>query len=189
MITEIDQNTALVLIDLQKGIIKIESAHPMGLVLENAATLIDAFRNAGLPVVIVNVNSSGASWQKTRKDLNTNRINLPPDYAEIVDEIKTQPNDIFITKQTWNAFYNTQLHDELQKLNITGIILAGVATSIGVEGTARSASEMGYNIGFAIDAMTDFKMEAHLHSVGHFFPMIGETGFTSEIVGILKKRE
>ena len=47
------------------------------------------------------------------------------------------------------------MHAELQKRNITQIVLGGIATSIGVEGTARQANEFGYNIAFASDAMSD----------------------------------
>jgi nicotinamidase-related amidase len=109
-------------------------------------------------------------------------------FLDIADDIKTQSTDIFITKKTWNAFYNTPLHDELQRLKVTGIVLCGVATSIGVEGTARAASELGYNISFATDAMTDSKAEAHENSLRNIFPRIGELGTTSDIIEKLRSR-
>ncbi|HWZ22938.1 MAG TPA: isochorismatase family protein [Cytophagaceae bacterium] len=189
MITEIDKNTALILIDLQKGVLAIPSLlHPLKDILENSTLLIDAFRKTGLPIVIVNVNPAGASWTKARKDSAAVQSIATPmaDFADIADEIKTQPTDIFITKKTWNAFYNTSLHEELQRRNITGIVLGGVSTSAGVEGTARAASELGYNISFATDAMTDRNAEAHHNSIQNIFPRLGESGMSSDVIEKLK---
>jgi nicotinamidase-related amidase len=108
---------------------------------------------------------------------------------EMTPEIVTRPDDIFIVKQGWNAFYETGLDEELKKRNITGIVIAGVSTSIGVEGTARAASERGYNISFAQDAMTDMVPSAHEHSLSIIFPRMGEIGDTEKIVEHLRKRE
>lgn len=183
MITTIDKTTALVLIDLQKGIIQFPLVHPTNGILENAAKLVEAFRKAALPIVVVNVNPAGSKFTGTRKDANPPRPTaLPEDWLEIASEIKTQPHDIFITKQTWNAFYETALDEELKKRNITGIVLAGVSTSIGVEGTARAAGERGYNVSFAVDAMTDMVADAHDRSIKYIFPRIGEVGDTNAII-------
>ena len=84
-------------------------------------------------------------------------------------------------------FFETNLHEELQKRDITGIVLSGVATSIGVEGTARHASERGYNIAFAEDAMTDLFADAHEHSIKRIFPKIGEVGNTATVIEALSK--
>jgi len=75
----------------------------------------------------------------------------------------------------------------LKKAGVTQIVLAGVATSIGVESTARQAQELGFNVTLAIDAMTDRSLEAHDNSVLRIFPRLGETGTTSDIIELLKK--
>ena len=188
MITTIDKGTALVIIDLQKSIVAYPLARPVNEILDNTSKLMVAFRKADLPIVIVNVNHAGSAWSKTRKDFNPPRpAVVAPDSFDIVPEIKTQPNDIFITKHTWGAFFETELHNELQKRNITGIILAGIATSIGVEGTARHASERGYNVAFAEDAMTDLFADAHEHSIKRIFPRMGEVGDTAAVIELLGK--
>ncbi|HKC67630.1 MAG TPA: isochorismatase family protein, partial [Bacteroidia bacterium] len=143
MITALDKNTALILIDLQKAILKRKTAHPVNEVIEKSAALLKAFRKAGLPIVIVSVNPFGANWLNARKD----EYGIPRGKAtqtllkiimsvfgllDTVKEIKTQADDIFIVKKNWNAFYNTNLHNELQKRSITGVVLVGVSTSIGV---------------------------------------------------------
>ena len=183
MVTALDKNTALILIDLQKGIVGLQVVNPINGVLENAAKLVAAFRKANLPIVIVNVNPAGAKWTSSRKE-PTQMPNRPfaADWLEITDEIKTQPGDIFITKHTWGAFFETALDEELQKRNVTGIVIGGVSTSIGVEGTARQASERGYNVTFAKDAMTDMFADAQESSLKNIFPRMGEIDTTDKII-------
>jgi len=182
MITEIDKKTALVLIDLQNSVVALNTAHPVKAVIENSNKLIAAFRKAGLPVVLVNVKVAGAKWTKARKDAKPNSTNYDDEAFKISGLVATQPDDIYVTKHTWGAFFETPLQQELISRDITGIVLAGVATSIGVEGTARQASELGYNIAFATDAMTDMRADAHEHSINVIFPRIGEVGITDEII-------
>ncbi|WP_212005654.1 isochorismatase family protein [Chitinophaga sp. HK235] len=193
MITRIDKNTALALIDLQMGVISMTTAHPMAGIVHNAALLAAAFRKAGLPVVIVHVNPIGSPAMMVRADVST--MSKDPavqkqqleamtagGFFNIVPEINVQPEDIRITKTTWNAFAHTPLLSILQEKNITGIVLAGVSTSIGVESTARTANENGLNITFATDAMTDTQLACHENSLQYIFPRIGETGTTADIL-------
>ena len=186
MVTTLDKKTALILIDLQNSIVQLPVAKPFSELVIKVVELVDAFHEAELPVVIVNVNHAGAAWSKTRKDFNQPRSTPAPNWLDIVPEVKSIENDIFITKHTWGAFFETELHNELQKRGITGIVLAGIATSIGVEGTARQASELGYNLCFAEDAMTDLSVEAHEHTIKRIFPRIGEVDSTEKIIATLK---
>ncbi|MFI5150178.1 MAG: isochorismatase family protein [Bacteroidia bacterium] len=184
MITALDKNTALVLIDLQKGIVQMDVIHPVKDILAKSAMMVQAFHKAGLPVVAVNVIPRTHSL-RIDSPMRAAAMQFPPDFAELVEDLGTEPGDIFITKHTWNAFYNNSLHAELLKKGVTGIVLAGIATSIGVEATARAAHELGYNISFATDAMTDRGMDAHEHSMKNIFPRIGELGTTSDILAKL----
>lgn len=90
-----------------------------------------------------------------------------------------------MTKQTWGAFTGTSLHDHLGSLGVTQVVLAGVATSIGVESTARFAHELGYHVVLVTDAMTDRDAEAHAHSLRRVFPRLGETATTAEVLALL----
>ncbi len=196
MITLIDKQTALVLIDLQKGIVGMNGAHDSKGVVANAAKLVEAFRKANLSIVAVHVNPIGSPASKVRVEKSM----LPKDDAgqkevlakmeaggffTIVPELGIKENDLVILKSTWNAFHATNLLTLLQERNITGIVLAGISTSIGVESTARTANENGYNITFAEDAMTDMVLEAHENSIKNIFPRIGEIGTTEEIIAKL----
>ena len=196
MITSIDKQTALVLIDLQKGIVRMDTAHPVKNILQKASMLVDVFRAANLLIVVVHVNPMDATWTKTRVEVS----NLPQNqmmktiakmampimgFTDIVPEIEIKPEDILIEKKSWNAFFQTSLNKELKKRNITQLVLSGISTSIGVEGTARAASELGYNIIFATDAMTDKILEAHENSIRNIFPRLGELGTVMEITRIV----
>lgn len=194
MITALDPKTALVLIDMQNAIAAIKGAHHFDGIVEKSKQLIDSFREKDLPIVFVNVNPIGSVWTKSRTEVSQ----MPKDeegiraaqknweengLGNIISQLEVKDHDIMVTKCTWSAFPNTALHEELQKRGITGIVLAGVATSIGVEGTARDASVLGYNLTFAKDAMTDMFIEAHEHSLSRIFPRIGEIDTTEAIIG------
>jgi nicotinamidase-related amidase len=187
MITVLDNNTALVIIDLQNSVVAMPVAHPVKDILRNVNLLIAAFRKKNLPIVIVNVNPTGAGWTKSRKEAKQFAFPDNDDWYKISNEVNANPNDIRITKHTWNAFFETSLNENLRQRSVTGIVLAGISTSIGVEGTARAASELSYNISFAIDAMTDLHEEAHKRSIQYIFPRMGETGVTEEIIGMLER--
>jgi len=182
MVTTLDKNTALVLIDLQKGIVQMPVATPVNEILQHAAKLVAAFRKAGLPVVIVNVDPRTNPVNGLRKDEKLPAFTITDEWLEIVPEIITGEGDVFITKNNWSAFVNPGMHEALQKLGVTGIVLAGISTSIGVEGTARAAAEHGYNITFAQDAMTDRHADAHAHSIKYIFPRLGEVDDTENII-------
>jgi nicotinamidase-related amidase len=183
-VTTLDSKTALIVIDLQKGIVSFPTVHPIGEVVQRSRLLADAFRQRGLPVVLVNVTGGAPGRTERSHSLE----GLPADWADLVPELNTQPNDVLITKKTWGAFTNTELEARLKALGVTQLVISGVSTSIGVESTARHAYELGFNVTLAVDAMTDMRREAHDYSIAHIFPRLGETGTTREIIDLLGKR-
>ncbi|WP_105131672.1 cysteine hydrolase family protein [Burkholderia sp. BE12] len=183
-VTRLDTNTALVVIDLQKGIVALPTAHPVAPVISRTRELLDAFRSRGLPVVLVNV--AGGAPGRTEQPPRT--AQFPSDWTELVPELNRQPSDHVVTKQTWGAFTGTGLDAHLKAAGVTQIVLTGVATSIGVESTARQAHELGYNVTLAVDAMTDLNADAHVNSIERLFPRLGETGATQDIVALLDRR-
>jgi nicotinamidase-related amidase len=177
-ITTIDPVTALVVIDLQKGIVGMPTAHPAAGVVANAAALATAFRTRALPVVLVNV--AGGPFPPGRSEAPPPSFPRADDWAEIVPELDPQPSDLRITKMQWGAFYGTPLDLHLRRRRVTQIVLCGISTSIGVESTARAAHEHGYHLTLVIDAMTDRSLEAHQNSVERIFPRLGEIGSTAD---------
>jgi nicotinamidase-related amidase len=182
-ISTIDPTVALIVIDLQKGIVATPTAHPVPAVIERAATLAKAFRQAGQPVVLVNV-SGGAPG---RTEGGGARPAPAADWMDLVPELDAQPDDILVTKRTWGAFHGTDLDEKLRHRGVTQVVVVGVATTAGVESTARSAHEHGYHVVLATDAMTDRSKDAHDNSVERIFPRLGETATTAEILALLQQ--
>jgi nicotinamidase-related amidase len=180
--------TALVVIDLQKGIVGFPTApHAAALVVSNAAALAAAARARGLPVFLVRVTPSpdGKDMLQPLADAPRRMPALPPDWAEIVPELGRQPGDFVLTKRQWGAFYGTELDLQFRRRGITTMILCGIATNIGVESTARFAFEYGYQQIFAEDAMAAMSPEEHAYPVAKIFPRLGRVRPTAEILAAL----
>lgn len=184
-LTTLDSTPALVVIDLQKGIVGRSTApYPAQEVVARSAQLARAFRERGLPVVLVNV----AGRAPGRTDARPPQMALPPDWAELVPELEPQPGDHLVTKHRVGAFIGTSLDGILRERGVTQIVLTGVATSIGVESTARSAHDHGYNVVLVADAMTDVSAETHRHATEIIFPRLGEVTTTAEVLQHLQQR-
>jgi nicotinamidase-related amidase len=180
-LTKLDITSALVVIDLQKIMLGLPTAHPVGEVVSHAVALADAFRRHRLPVVLVNVD--GGAPGRTEQALRRNEF--PAGWTDLLPELNRQPEDHKVTKQTWGAFTNTDLEKHLKKQGITQVVIVGIATSIGVESTARQAYELGFNVTLAVDAMTDMNADAHNNSITRIFPRLGETGTAQQIIELL----
>ncbi|WP_432000035.1 isochorismatase family protein [Streptomyces sioyaensis] len=180
--TTLDATTALVLIDLQHGIAGLPCIPlPSAEVIGRGARLAAAFRAHRLPVVLVNVTGGAPGRTETARPGGT----PPADWAELVPELGRQNGDILVTKQQWGAFHGTNLDLELRRRGVTQVVLAGIATSIGVESTARAAHEHGYHVTVATDAVTDLDADTHRNSVEKVFPRLGETDTTEAILALL----
>ena len=180
----LDPETALILIDLQHGITALPTVAPSDQIVARGARLADAFRAHKKLVVATRVAFSpdGGDVIKTRTATNGADRTPTPDYGEFRSELKLGDGDIPITKRGWNAFYGTDLDLELRRRKITGIVLAGISTSIGVESTARAANERGYELTIVTDAVTDTSERAHLNSLEVIFPRIAELATTEEVL-------
>jgi len=184
-VTTFDSNTALLVIDLQKGITNGNFLQPIGEVIDRTRALIDVFRANNLPVVLVNV--AGRAPGRTEQGPRS-RSSFSEGWTDLLLQLDQQPGDIAITKRSWGAFATTDLDHQLKVRGVTQVVVTGVATSSGVEATARQAYEQGLNVTLALDAMTDVRQDAHEYSIRNVFPRLGETGTTQEIINLLAKR-
>jgi nicotinamidase-related amidase len=183
-LTALDPTAALIVIDLQKGIVGLPLAHPAAEIVARAVRLARVFRERRLPVVLVNVDAGAPG----RTDLGPPGVTRAPDWAELVPELEPQPGDLRITKQRWGAFTGTTLDAELRKRGVTQVFMTGISTTRGVESTARSAYELGYNVVLVTDAMTDRNAEAHANSIERVFPSLGQNTTTAEVLEFLSAR-
>jgi nicotinamidase-related amidase len=101
-LTTLDPKTALIVVDLQKGVVGLPAAaHSMDTVIANSASLADAFRSHGLPVVLVNVD--GAPSGRTERSAAAGAAR-PEGWDILIPELKQQPSDHLVTKKTRGAF-------------------------------------------------------------------------------------
>jgi nicotinamidase-related amidase len=178
------ESTALVLIDLQKGILGLPAAPIAAETVKSAAMkLVYTFRAAAAPVVFVRVAWSPkfADALKQPVDRRFGDHELPKNWSEFPAEFGITTDDIVITKHQWGAFYGTDLDLQLRRRGINTIVLAGIATNIGVESTARDAWERNYHLIFADGAISGTDAIMHDFSMKSILPMLGRVRKTEEI--------
>ena len=183
-LTALDRNAALIVVDLQGGIVAGNFLHPIGDIVAQTRALLDVFRAKNLPVVLVNV--AGRAPGRTEQGSRGN-VSFSEGWTDLLPELDRQPSDIVVTKRSWGAFATTDLERQLKARGITQVVVTGVATSGGVEATARQAYEQGFNVTLALDAITDAREEAHVYCLRNVFPRVGETGSTQEIISLLEQ--
>jgi len=183
-VTTVDPKTALIVIDLQKGLAAMVPPETFAPVVEKSVALAKAFRAKGLPVVLVTADGVAPGRTET-----PNRMGgaMPPGFADILPELGPEPGDIVVTKRTWGVFASSDLGAQLKTLGVTQVVVTGVATGMGVESTARQAFESGLNVTLAVDAMADLRPGAHDWIVANVFPRLGESGSTADVLALLAK--
>jgi nicotinamidase-related amidase len=174
---------ALVLIDLQKGVLAMPTApHTAAAVYERSMRLAHRFRSAGAPVVRVRVSFSRdlADALPATVDQPTNYSSLPLGWDEFPEPL--EPSDLVITKRQWGAFHGTELDLQLRRRGVHCIVLGGISTNIGVESTARSAAEHGYELVIPEDLCSSSSAEMHVFSFTHILPRLARVTQSDAII-------
>lgn len=193
MTLELDpKTTALVLIDLQQGILRMPvEPYRATDVLQNAAALGRAIAGAGGTIVLVNVGFAADSADRLRQPVDSPPVipagGFPADYSDLAPEIAALPAKIRITKRQWGAFYGTELDLQLRRRGITTIVLGGIATNFGVETTAREAWQHGYAVVLVEDACTSVNADAHRMAIEKVLPRIARVRKTADVVAALAR--
>ena len=183
--------TALVLIDLQRGIIAGATApHAAGVVVERAARLAAACRTRGVTVVLVHVDPGpeGLLFPRPEADAPRPPMVVTPEWAELAPELGLTASDVVVTKHQPNAFYGTDLEVQLRRRGIRTILLGGISTNVGVEATARAAHERGFEQVFVEDVMAAREADLHEHSVRRIFPTLGRVRTLAAVLTALESR-
>lgn len=178
------RTTALVMIDLQHGIV----SRPLGpysgpQVVAQAKPLADALRAKGGTVVWVRalineILALPADTPMRKPDTPA----APPQASELVPEIGAQDGDVFVSKRQWGAFYGTDLEQQLRRRGIDTIVLGGIATNFGVESTARAAFDQGFKLVFVEDATSGLNEEMHRFTFDKLFGIMGHVRSTQETI-------
>ncbi|WP_394532385.1 isochorismatase family protein [Priestia aryabhattai] len=172
--------TALVLIDLQKGIVPIGGDE----IVEKSVQLVNRFReqNGFISFVRVDFQDGKDALTPETDQKPSAPQERPTDWAEFDPRLNVQETDYIVTKRQWGAFFGTDLDLQLRRRGIDTIVLCGIATNIGVESTAREAFQYGYNQIFITDAMATFTKEEHEATLSYIFPKIGKLRTTQQFL-------
>ena len=179
------RSTALVLIDLQNGILGTKLSPRTGReVLARAKEVAGGFRSKGALVILVHVawaaDFADAPRQPVDQPTPLPAGGLPPGWSELADGLEG-PGDIIITKRHWSAFHGTELDLQLRRRGIRTVVLGGIATNFGVESTARQSWEHGYDTILIEDACTSSSAELHHMSLSNVFPRIARVRQADDI--------
>jgi nicotinamidase-related amidase len=179
------KTTALVVIDLQNGIVAMPTVpHPAADVLSRATRLAERLRERQALVVLVHVTNFEL-FPRGITDVERPRMSPPPGWSDIAPALGPKDGDVVVKKHQPGAFYATDLEVHLRRRNIETIVLCGISTNVGVEATARVGYEHGYNLVFASDAMTGRDAEIHNMCISKYFPTIGRVRTTDEVIAAL----
>jgi nicotinamidase-related amidase len=171
----LDSTAALIVVDLQVGTTSAPTAHPADLVIANVLELVASFRAAGRPIVVGSVDGTPAG--KTVYGGGVREFPAP--FADLVPGVE---GDIVAPRRTWSVFAGTEVHERLAEKAVTQVVIVGLATSFGVESTARAAYDLGYSVVIVTDAITDRSLESHDNSIARVFPALGEIATTTEVL-------
>lgn len=175
-----NKRPALLVIDLQEGIVDLPSQQASQSVIENSILLGKKFNEKAWPVFIVNV--AGRPIGITENNQNSVQSSH---WGDIISPLKDQPNYHYITKYSWGAFHNTELNQVLKALNISDVYITGIASSMGVDSTARQAFDLNYNVVIVKDAIADASSICHSHVCEHIFPKIALLQPTQQVIDSL----
>jgi len=188
MLTLNAARTALVVIDLQEGILPFAGGpHSASQVVSHAAKLAEKCRANGSPVFQVRVGWSAGFADALRQPVDAQLPShaLPDNWWQAPVALNQAESDIIVVKRQWGAFYGTELELQLRRRGIDTLILCGISTNIGVESTARHAWEMGFSLVIAEDACSAASSEQHQNSLQYIFPRIARVRRTEEILTAL----
>ena len=168
------KSTALVLVDLQQGILGMELAPRSGAdVLESATIVAQRFRDAGALVVLVRVAFSDdfadAPPRQVDQPMARPENGLPKEWSTLAPGLLDLAN-LIVTKRQWGAFHGTELDLQLRRRGIRTVVLGGIATNFGVESTGREAWEHNYDVVVLEDLCASSSIDLHKMAITHIFP-------------------
>ncbi len=182
--------SALVLVDIQNGTLAMPLApyDKAGLVAASAR-LGTAFADSGALIATVNIafSTDGADRlsQPVDQPLMVPEGGFPEGWAELAPEIAALPAAVSVTKRQWSAFHGTELDLQLRRRRIDTVVIAGIATNLGVESTARDAWQLGYAVIVAEDACTSIGDDMHEFAVTVTLPRVSRVRKVTDIAAAL----
>jgi len=169
------QNTALLVMDMQMGILPMLQSGPANLVGNISKAIVNA-RHKSIPIIYVvvgfrpgapeasmNNKSFGAGKERFAK------MNMD-EFMKVIPELAPQAGDITVTKRRVSSFTGSDLEVVLRAFEIHHLVLTGIATSGVVLSTTREAADKDYRITILSDGCADGDEEVHRVLTTKIFP-------------------
>lgn len=135
---------ALLIIDMQKGSFTPDTPRfDTDGVVSRINILAQLFRELDFSVIFIQHDGT-----------KTNEFVPNTTEWEILENLKTDPTDVFIDKYANDIFYNSKLQSKLADLNVDELFITGCATDFCVESTVQSGIAKDYNITIVEDGHT-----------------------------------
>lgn len=168
----VPRTTALLVWDIQYDI--AAKAFNIQEMIANLRQLLPAARSSGVPVIYSQqtafpLDREDPVWIRQRmRNAGVDEPSKIPIRTvedthgwEIFEEIKPQEGDIIFKKRRPTAFIGSEFDMTLRNKGIRTVVLTGVSTDMGIEGTARDGLALGYYMVIARDCVGSSRREAH----------------------------
>jgi len=184
------QKTALILIDLQLGLLSLPIApHSPEAIIAKSRSVAVKLQELGGLVIQLRVDFSehyaDRPGQYVDQPMSLPAEGLPAGWAAFPLELASLAPSLVITKRQWSAFYGTELDLQLRRRGMTHVVIGGLMTNFGVESTARDAWQQDYAVLIAKDICSSFTAEMHQFAMEKTLPRVAKIRSSSEIMAAL----
>ena len=163
--TGLGSSPALVVVDMCRGF--IDTSSPLGFeckeLIQANIVLVDRFREMNLPIIFTTTIYRDVSEASVfRSKIPALNILKPgSEETSFLKELSPSSNELLVEKKFASAFFQTNLADELSKMNVDSIIVSGVTTSGCVRATALDSLQNNFLTTVAEDCVGDRNQNAH----------------------------
>lgn len=176
-ITDIDRDAVLLVVDVQSGTLPNARVVPPDQLVDRIAAIAASFRATGRAVVFA--VSTGTPTGRTEYG-GGGRV-WPAGFDALDARLRRTDEELLIRRPGWSAFSETGLTADLRARGVREVVIVGLATTFGVESTARAAYDLGFNVLVVTDAISDPDPEGHERTVTHVLPVLGRVSTTEEV--------
>ena len=201
------KKTALLFFDILNGYVPApEPGKPSVLKpwIQNAIRLSKAGRAAGLPIffakgnhrpdnattalILTDTNNSLTPWPNGEVTKTKMHVIAGDKSSEVLADLEPQPDDYYIVKYRWSAFFQTYLDLALRTRGIDTVIVSGGSSDVGVTSTLYSGRDLDYNMIVVSDACgTSHDQRAHDMLMELILPRMSRVRTTSQVIAMIEK--
>jgi len=201
------KKTALLFFDILNGYVPAaEPGKPRVLRpwIQNAVKLSKAGRAASLPIffakgnhrpdnattalLLTDTNNSLQPWPDGEVTKTKMHVIAGDKSSEVLADLEPHPNDYYIVKYRWSAFFQTYLDLALRTRGIDTIIISGGSTDVGVTSTLYSGRDLDYNMIVVSDACgTSHDQRAQDMLMELVFPRMSRVRTTNQVIAMIEK--